>query len=85
MSLDPGHSKSYIQSISSGKELPSFSELLYICDYLGVTPKELFDETSSEPQLVSKLTRLAKELAPDDPEALINMADKQESAPFFQA
>ena len=32
MSLDLGHSKSYIQSISSGKALPSMSEFLYICD-----------------------------------------------------
>lgn len=29
MSLDLGHSKSYIQSISSGKALPSLSEFLY--------------------------------------------------------
>ena len=28
MSTDLGHSKSYIQSISSGKSLPSFSEFL---------------------------------------------------------
>ncbi len=40
MSLDMGHSKSYIQSISSGKALPSLSEFLYICEYLHVTPKE---------------------------------------------
>lgn len=30
MSLDLGHSKSYIQSISSGKSLPSLTEFLYI-------------------------------------------------------
>lgn len=45
MSLDLGHSKSYIQSISSGKALPSMSEFLYICDYLEITPKE-FSHTS---------------------------------------
>ena len=33
MSFDLGHSKSYIQSISSGRALPSLSELLYMCDY----------------------------------------------------
>ena len=43
MSLDLGHSKSYIQSISSGKALPSMSEFLYICDYLEVTPSEFFN------------------------------------------
>lgn len=76
MSLDLGHSKSYIQSISSGKALPSFSEFLYICEYLGVTPKEFFDTDSSEPQLVCKLTALAKRLTPEDLTALINMAER---------
>ena len=44
MSLDMGHSRSYIQSIVSGKSLPSMSEFLYICEYLGVTPIAFFDE-----------------------------------------
>lgn len=30
MSLDLGHSKSYVQSISAGRALPSLSEFLYI-------------------------------------------------------
>ena len=76
MSLDLGHSKSYIQSISSGKALPSFSEFLFICDYLGVTPKEFFDADTKEPQLVCKLTELAKNLTTDDLEALITMAER---------
>lgn len=76
MSLDLGHSKSYIQSISSGKALPSFSEFLFICDYLGVTPKEFFDADTKEPQLVCKLTELAKNLSTDDLTALITMAER---------
>ena len=76
MSLDLGHSKSYIQSISSGKALPSFSEFLFICDYLGVTPKEFFDANTKEPQLVCKLTELAKNLTADDLAALITMAER---------
>lgn len=76
MSLDLGHSKSYIQSISSGKALPSFSEFLFICDYLGVTPKEFFDADTKEPQLVCKLTELAKNLSTDDLAALITMAER---------
>lgn len=42
MSLDLGHSKGYIQSISSGKSLPSVSELLYICEYFCIEPKDFF-------------------------------------------
>jgi len=43
MSLDLGHSTSYIRSITSGRALPSMGEFLYICEYLGVTPMEFFN------------------------------------------
>ena len=76
MSLDLGHSKSYVQSISSGKALPSFSEFLYICEYLGVTPKEFFDTNISEPQMIRKLTNLAQQLSEEDISVLINMAER---------
>lgn len=76
MSMELGHSKTYIQSISSGRSLPSFSEFLYICEYLGVTPREFFDADTNEPQLVCKLTAVAKTLSEEDLAALINMAER---------
>lgn len=76
MSLELGHSKTYIQSISSGRSLPSFSEFLYICEYLGVTPREFFDADTNEPQLVCKLIEVAKTLPQEDLSALINMAER---------
>ena len=76
MSTDLGHSKSYIQSISSGKSLPSFSEFLYICEYLGVTPVEFFDTGIEDPQSICKLRDLAKQLSPEDLAALLNMAER---------
>jgi transcriptional regulator with XRE-family HTH domain len=62
MSLDLGHSKRYIQSISSGKSLPSLSEFLYICEYLGVPPKDFFDEEIQEPTLTNELYKADKSL-----------------------
>ena len=76
MSLDLGHSKSYIQSISSGKALPSFSEFFYICDYLGVTPKDFFDTDISEPQLLCELISLSKQLSAEDLSVLVSMAER---------
>ena len=76
MSSDLGHSKSYIQSISRGKALPSFSEFLYICEYLGVTPAEFFDPNIKDPQAICKLKHFAQKLSPDDLDALINMAER---------
>lgn len=76
MSMDLGHSKSYIQSISSGRALPSLSEFFYICEYLGVTPQEFFDDGFTEPSLSHKLYELTKQMNEDDLKALINMAER---------
>lgn len=76
MSTDMGHSKSYIQSITSGRALPSLSEFLYMCEYLGVTPKQFFDENMDEPILVRQLCNLATYLPDKDLLALINIADR---------
>lgn len=76
MSLELGHSKGYIQSISSGKSLPSATELLYICDYLGVTPKEFFDEEVIEPRLVHELYMQTKVMSEEDLTVLINTAKR---------
>lgn len=76
MSLDLGHSKSYIQSISSGKALPSLSEFFYICDYLGITPKDFFDTDISEPQLLCELISLSKKLSAADLSVLVCMAER---------
>ena len=75
MSTDLGHSKSYIQSISSGRSMPSMSEFLYICEYLGVTPKEFFDDSIGEPQLVQKLYELARDMSEDNLSILIELAE----------
>ncbi len=76
MSTDLGHSKSYIQSISSGRSMPSMSEFLYICEYLGVTPKEFFDDSINEPQLVQKLYELTRNMSEDNLNVLISLAER---------
>lgn len=76
MSTDLGHSKSYMQSISSGRSMPSLSEFLYICDYLGVTPQEFFEEDIAEPQLVHRLYELTRNMSEADLNVLISTAER---------
>ena len=76
MSTDLGHSKSYMQSISSGRSMPSLSEFLYICEYLGVTPREFFDEDIKEPQLVQRLYELTRDMSKEDLSVLISTAER---------
>lgn len=54
MSLDLGHSRSYMQNIASGRSKPSIEEFLYICEYLNVSPRDFFDASKAEPILVQK-------------------------------
>ena len=76
MSTDLGHSKSYMQSISSGRSMPSLGEFLYICEYLGATPKEFFDEDMKEPQLVQRLCELTRNMSEADLNVLISTAER---------
>ena len=76
MSLDLGHSKSYMQSISSGRALPSMSEFLVICDYLGVTPHEFFDEGLNNPALVAEITGRLRDYSDDDLRLILALLDR---------
>ena len=76
MSTDLGHSKSYIQSISSGKSMPSMGEFLYICEYLGVTPREFFDDSIKDPQLVQDLYELSRHLSEANLKILVDLAKR---------
>ena len=67
MSLSLGQSAGYINNIENGVNLPSMTVFFYICDYLGVTPKEFFDDDNTAP---TKLKALADAAAKLDEEQL---------------
>lgn len=66
MSYDLGHSRGYINNISSGKSLPSLTELFAICDYLGITPLEFFDDGVENPGLKNSVLKEIEQLDPAD-------------------
>lgn len=76
MSIDLGHSKGYIQGISSGRALPSMSEFLYICDYLNVSPQQFFDSASEYPAAVNELLKYIIQLPTDSIDVLLAVAKK---------
>ncbi len=49
MSYDLGHSRGYINNISSGKTLPSMAEFFAICDYFEITPIQFFQQEIENP------------------------------------
>ncbi|WP_462349801.1 helix-turn-helix transcriptional regulator [Eubacterium ventriosum] len=66
MSYDLGHSRGYVNNISSGKSLPSLSEFFSICDYFQITPAQFFDTGNNNTLLVSKALDELKTLDDND-------------------
>lgn len=72
MSLDLGHSRGYIQNISSGKSLPSVEGLFEICDYFELTPAQFFDESIDDPALVAEAVKGLRQLSDSDKLLILN-------------
>lgn len=73
LSLELGHSKSYIQSISSGRTSPSMTAFFEICSYFDISPLEFFDSDLKSPDQIHHIVDKLK-LLPNDDLAFIDEA-----------
>ena len=71
MSLSLGQNNSYINQIETKKSLPSLQGLFYICEFLGVTPQQFFDDGNAYPVQLAALIEDLKKL---DAESLEHIA-----------
>ena len=62
MSLSLGQNAGYINNIENGHNLPSMTVFFYICEYLGVTPQEFFDEGNACPEALQEFIEEARKL-----------------------
>ena len=74
MSLSIGQSQSYINNIENGVSYPSMATFFYICEYLGVTPKEFFDCDAANPAKEQKLLEAVRDLSAEHLDHLIALA-----------
>jgi transcriptional regulator with XRE-family HTH domain len=74
MSLSIGQSQSYINNIENGVNLPSMTIFFYICEYLGITPKEFFDIEAKDSTKESELLDTVKGLDREQLDNLITLA-----------
>ena len=74
MSLSIGQSPNYINVIEGGKNYPSMESFFYICEYLGITPKEFFDIESPAPAKISEVAEITKALPSEQIDLLIAVA-----------
>jgi len=66
MSYDLGHSRGYINNISSGKTLPSMTEFFAICAYFNITPVDFFNTDVSNPVLLRDTVEQISKLDEED-------------------
>ncbi|MEG1560436.1 MAG: helix-turn-helix transcriptional regulator [Clostridia bacterium] len=71
MSLSIGQNQNYISHIESKKMLPSMQALFYICEYLGIKPKDFFDDELHPTLLQQEAINFIYELGDDDVEMMI--------------
>lgn len=76
MSYDLGHSRGYINNITSGKSLPSLSEFFSICDYFEITPTAFFDTEQKQPANISKAISELKHLDEEDLSLALNLINR---------
>lgn len=62
MSLSIGQNPRYINNIENGKTLPSLTGIFYICEYLGISVSEFFDEKLQNPSKIDNIINDIKNL-----------------------
>ncbi len=62
LSLRLGQSEGYINAIENGNSGVSIQMLKYICDELGVSMSEFYDENNQYPDLIKEIIKQAKKL-----------------------
>ena len=66
MSLSLGQSPGYINRIENRKALPSMSSFFAICEFLGVTPAEFFNDALDTPVLLREAIAELRRLPGDE-------------------
>jgi len=74
MSLSIGQAPGYINNIENGINYPSMTAFFYICDYLGITPKDFFDTETANPIKAHALLAAAQGLSDEQMDHLIAIA-----------
>lgn len=75
MSYDLGHSRGYINNISSGKTLPSMTEFFAICDYFQITPVEFFGGVQN-PKKAKQTLHIIELLEEEDLDLILRTAER---------
>ena len=75
MSLAIGQNEAYINTIENGKTYPSMEGFFYICEYLGIAPKDFFDSETECPKKLESLVEKMKHFNQNQIDLIKNIVD----------
>ena len=75
MSLSMGQSGGYVAQIERRHNLPSMMVFSYICEYLGVLPKDFFDDEQENPELLQTLIKKLKSFNQEELESVMSVVN----------
>ena len=79
MSQALGHGRAYITHITSGRANPSVPELLYIIEYLEVTPRTFFSEgNENDSLLLQKIVDRLEKHSDDDLSMFLSLLERMD-------
>lgn len=71
MSAELGKSPGYVQSITSGRTMPSMEQLFNIIDYFDMTPSEFFDPSNHDSQTLRSAIHTLRSLPEESVAAIM--------------
>jgi len=81
MSLDLGQAHSFIHGIEIKRNFPKMLNFFYMCEYLGITPKDFFDYEQQTPKLDAELFAEIQKLDAKSKEYYLNMIRETNNRP----
>lgn len=73
MSLSLGQSESYINKIENRRTMPSMTGFFYICEFLGIEPKDFFDTKTISPTKAAEIMQAIGKLSADKADHILQV------------
>ena len=81
MSLDLGQAHSFIRGFEVKRSFPKMLNFFYICEYLGIGPKDFFDYEQANPKMDNELYAEIQKLDLKSKEYYLNMIRETNNRP----
>jgi len=75
MSLSMGQSAGYVAQIERKHNLPSMMVFSFMCEYLGISPRDFFDYEQEHPELLQKIIEKMKSFNQEELESIMTVVD----------